>query len=68
MKTTKFTSAEKELARKLFEKAEAEGTLRTPRANAAFALGSGPSGVIMQHSVTWRDYLRDARQALKPTP
>lgn len=59
-----YTAAEIELANKMFASAKVNGTLKAPRAIAALALTNGYRQTITQSEVTFRDYLRDARQAL----
>lgn len=66
MKRTKpYTAAETAYAKRLFATASARGTLKPPRTNAVLVTGSGHRQTAMQQRVTWRDYLRDARGALR---
>ncbi|MBN9252449.1 MAG: hypothetical protein J0I86_18050 [Mesorhizobium sp.] len=59
-----YTPQETALAKQLYERAKATGTLKRPRAIAALALSNGVRQVASASTVTFRDYLRDARQQL----
>lgn len=59
-----YTTAEIELANKMFANAKVNGTLKAPSAIAALAIRNGYRQTITQSEVTFRNYLRDARQAL----
>jgi hypothetical protein len=59
-KSVRDTDAEIELAKKLLARAQASGTLKPPRGLAATALSHGYRRSVSQ-TVTYRDYLRDAR-------
>ncbi len=58
-----YTDAEIALAKRLFAQAQASGTLKPPRGLIAIALSNGYRRSVSQ-SVTYRDYLHDARQRL----
>lgn len=60
----RFTPTEIALAKRMFARAEAAGTLKPPRAIAALALSNGLRRSISASTVTHRDYLRDARREL----
>lgn len=62
-KSAPYTDAEIALAKRLFVQAQASGTLKPPRGLIAIALSNGYSQSVSQ-AVTYRDYLRDARQRL----
>ena len=59
-----YTSQEVELAKRLFERAKAAGILKRPRAIAALVSNNGFRQVVTASSVTFRDYLSDARALL----
>lgn len=60
----KFTPAQISLAKELFAKAHASGTLKQGIGLIATTMGQG--GIKSASSpVTWRDYLRDARTILE---
>lgn len=62
-KSAPYTDAEIALAKRLFAQAQASGTLKPPRGLIAVALSNGYRQSVSQ-TVTYRDYLRDARQRL----
>lgn len=62
-KSAPYTDAEIALAKRLFAQAQASGTLKPPRGLIAIALSNGYRQSVSQ-TVTYRDYLRDARQRL----
>lgn len=62
-KSAPYTDAEIALAKRLFEQAQASGTLKPPRGLIAIALSNGYRQSVSQ-AVTFRDYLRDARHRL----
>lgn len=63
-----YTEAEKALAKQLFARAQADGTLKPRPGLIAVAFGSGDSASASR-DVAWRDYLRDARAMLsRPRP
>ena|ERR1700733_6948944 len=59
-KPSSYTKAEIALAKQMFAKAEASGTLKPGRGLIAIALSSGYRRSVAQ-TTTYRDYLRDAR-------
>lgn len=59
-----FSPAEIALAKQMFARAQAAGTLKPPRAIAALALSNGYRRTVSASTVTYRDYLRDARREL----
>lgn len=64
-KSTPFNAAEIALAKRLFAEAQAEGSLKKPRAIGAVASrAGGPIRSMGRIEVTHRDYLRDARAIL----
>ncbi|WP_028745402.1 hypothetical protein [Rhizobium mesoamericanum] len=62
-KSAPYTDAEIALAKRLFAQAQASGTLKPPRGLIAIALSNGYRQSVSQ-TVTYQDYLRDARQRL----
>lgn len=62
-KSAPYTEPEIALAKRLFAQAQASGTLKPPRGLIAIALSNGYRQSVSQ-AVTYRDYLRDARQRL----
>lgn len=60
-----YSPSEIVLAQKLFKRHHAAGTLKPPRAIAALALSNGVRQTVSASTVTYRDYLRDARRQLK---
>jgi hypothetical protein len=62
-KSAPYTDTEIALAKRLFAQAQASGTLKPPRGLIAIALSNGYRQSVSQ-TVTYRDYLRDARQRL----
>ncbi len=64
-KSLPYSDTEIALAKRLFAKAQANRTLKSARGLIATALGNGYRQSISR-AVTYRDYLRDARQRLSP--
>lgn len=64
MSKKRYTAAEHLHARRLFALANARGCLKPPRGVAALVTGSGMVRTQSASSVTYRDYLPDARHAL----
>lgn len=62
-KSAPYSHAEIALAKRLFAQAQASGTLKPPRGLITIALSNGYRQSVSQ-TVTYRDYLRDARQRL----
>lgn len=64
-KSIPFTAAEIALAKRLFAEAQAQGSVKAPRAIGAVASrAGGPIQSIGRIEVSHRDYLRDARAIL----
>jgi hypothetical protein len=61
-----YTAAEHRHAQRLFAQAKSRGTLKPPRALGALATSNGLVRSYSASSVTYRDYLPDARRALAP--
>lgn len=59
-----YTAAEHRHAQRLFTQAKARGSLKAPRALGALATSDGFVRSYSASSVTYRDYLPDARRAL----